>query len=401
MEVQLKTYPAKNGDCFLVSFGNSGERKKHMLIDCGYFDTVNNYLKTDLTLVSKNGEYLEKLILTHIDADHIQGAIKLLKDNNVENFIQIREIWHNTFRHLFKREIEEGANVDTINIQIIKQIVQRGYPKNVQKDGKSAISAEQGTAVGALILQGEYAWNSDFKNKAVCVENGRIICVDINSTIYLLSPNNEKLEKLKDLWKNELKKYDVNYLSKNDELYDDAFEMLMTWEKNALPRTPKQISATKDLNVETLITLPIIEDTTPTNGSSIAFVLQIQEKKLLFLADAHPNLILESLNEYQKNDVIFFDIIKVSHHGSMNNISKQLLDKIDSEKYIFSTNGAKHNHPDLETIASIIVRKTTFNRCLYFNYRTSNSEFFNRKDWIEKYNYSIYYIDNIPYTIEL
>ena len=90
MNVSVKIYPAKNGDCFLISFGETEEEKKHLLIDCGYVDTFQKYLKDDLIKIGKSGGTLEKLILTHIDADHIQGAIRLLKDNNTEKFITIK-----------------------------------------------------------------------------------------------------------------------------------------------------------------------------------------------------------------------------------------------------------------------------------------------------------------------
>jgi hypothetical protein len=58
--------------------------------------------------------------------------------------------------------------------------------------------------------------------------------------------------------------------------------------------------------MEELLSLAPVEDKTPTNGSSIAFILKIKEKKLLFLADSHPGLILKSLLEYQPEDVINF-----------------------------------------------------------------------------------------------
>jgi beta-lactamase superfamily II metal-dependent hydrolase len=151
---------------------------------------------------------------------------------------------------------------------------------------------------------------------------------------------------------------------------------------------------------ELLSSVPI-EDKTPTNGSSIAFVLKIKAKLLLFLADSHPGLILKSLVEYQSEGIINFDSIKVSHHGSFNNISLPLLKKIDSRIYIFSTNGNKHNHPDKETIAHIVGRKSEFERKLFFNYKTLNSEYFNNKDWMKTYNYSIHYLNQDHYKISI
>lgn len=397
MSITIKCYPAKNGECFLVSFGETTEVKKHLLIDCGYVNTFQKYLKNDLIKTGESGGTLEKLILTHIDADHIQGAIRLLKDNNIEKFITINEVWHNTYRHLSGQK--EGE-IDVKQERILQQIIRSGYPQNESKQGEQGISAEQGTTVGALLLQGKYSWNCDFNNQAVCIERRSTVALTSDASIYLLSPDKQKLEKLKDQWSDELKKYGANFNSGNSQLYDDAFEMLLSWEKQKPKVAPKQISTSKE-TLEELLKIPFDEDTTATNGSSIAFILQVQNKKVLFLADAHPGLIVYSLNEYQKEGTIIFDLIKVSHHGSFGNISHELLKKIDSERYLISTNGQRHNHPDKETIAHIITRKTDFHRKLYFNYITANSKYFEREDWMEEHDYSIHYLDQQPYTLIL
>lgn len=399
MDINVTSYPSKNGDCFLISFGSNENDLKYLLIDCGYIDTFKNYLKNDLERIGKSGGTLERLILTHIDADHIQGAISLLKDNIDEKFIEIKDIWHNTYRHLFD---ESQTSIDKKQDQVISRIIKRGYPSkpdNIKSEKK--ISAEQATTIGALILKGKYNWNGDFSNKAVCLEQG-INCIGVceNVNIVLLSPNKPKLNRLKDLWKNELKKYGVNYENSDIQLYDDAFEMLLSWEKEKPLKRPKKISADRE-QIQELLARPFDEDNTATNGSSIAFVLNIQDKKLLFLADAHPDLISQSLKEFQPEGLIMFDLIKVSHHGSFSNINADLLDKIDATKYIISTNGGRHNHPDKETIAHIVCRKTSFQRELYFNYETNTSKYFDRDDWKKEYNYSIHYLNQSPYTLSL
>lgn len=398
MNVYIIAYPAKNGDCFLISYGEENCGQKHFLIDCGYIDTITTYLKNDLVKIGEKGEFLEKMILTHIDADHIQGAIRLLKDNNFERFIEIKEIWHNTFRHLFEKK---QARVDYKEERVLRQIIKRGYPKE-KKDlkGEKQISAEQGTSVGALILEGLYSWNKDFNENAVNIDFQRKISVSEDVTIFLLSPDNEKLGKLKNFWKEELIKYDLSFDRGSSEFYDDAFEMLMSWEKGVSIKRPAEISAAKE-SIEELLLRPFEEDTTVTNGSSIAFILQIQDKKLLFLGDAHPDIIVKSLNEYQKDGIIIFDLIKVSHHGSFNNLSKDLLAKIDASKYLISTNGKRHNHPNKETIAHIVSRPANFHREIYCNYITHNAKYFDRDDWGKKYNFSIRYLNELPYSLPL
>lgn len=398
MNVSIKMFPAKNGDSFIISFGYEIANQTHILIDCGFVETYVKYIKDELLKISDKGECIEKLIVTHIDADHIAGTIKLLKENNSKKFIFIRQIWHNTFRHLFE---EENINTDKKQEKVLHQLIQRGYPMN-EKDalGEQKISAEQGTTVGALILQGKYSWNSDFNNNAVSVDCKREIVINEDAKIFLLSPDKQKLEKLKDFWKDELRKYSINYEHGSSPLYDDAFEMLLSWERETPKRLPKHISLQAE-TVDELLKRQFSEDETVTNGSSIAFILHIRENKFLFLADAHPDLIVKSLKEYKKDGVIMFDLIKVSHHGSFSNVSSALLEKIDAPEYLVSTNGGRHNHPDKETIAHIISRPVGFHRKIHFNYITNNSKYFDRDDWMKKYDYSIHYLNQAPYLLSL
>ena len=397
MNIVIKAYPAKNGDCFLISFGTKDSKQTHIIIDCGYADTVTNHLINDLEYIGGKGEYIDKLVLTHIDADHISGAIALLKANNTRNFIQIKDIWLNTYRHLFHEPTNEPVQLQE---QILRQVIARGYP--LEKDdtrGSRMITAKQGTTVGALILQGGYSWNEDFNNNAVIVDTRRNIFLNEYAKIFLLSPDNQKLEKLKILWNEELKRYGINFSFVSSTLYDDAFEMLLAWEKEKASKQHGEISASGSIS-DLVKCLPKV-DTTATNGSSIAFILEIQEKKLLFLSDSHPDLIVKSLNEYQREGPIKFDFIKVSHHGSFGNISQELLNKIDATRFLFSTNGRRNNHPDKETIAHIINQSTDSIKELYFNYTTKNSAFFDREDWRKEYHYSINYLDQLPYSLTI
>jgi beta-lactamase superfamily II metal-dependent hydrolase len=392
LSISIQVLPAKNGDCFLLSYGNG---KIHMLIDCGYVHTFTNYLQKELIAIEKAGGTLDHLILTHIDSDHIWGAIALLKTNSTSKFISIGNIWHNTFRHLFNL----GDLPDTADAHsdiLIKGIIQKGYKKN--DSGNGEVSAEQATTVGAYIMDGKYNWNTHFDQKAACIEHGPRIKLDPYADLYLLSPDQSKLKALKSHWEDELLKYDINYSKASAGSYDDAFEMLLSWAQTSQKSRAGEKATTQD-DLDTLLSTTIDIDRTPTNGSSIAFILETGGKKLLFLADAHPDLILKSLNEYQPEGVIEFELIKVAHHGSFANNSQELLAKIDSKRYIISTNGAKDSHPDKETIAHIITRKTDFHRELYFNYKTLSAKFFERKDWQKIYNYSINFLDIYPYTL--
>ena len=90
-------------------------------------------------------------------------------------------------------------------------------------------------------------------------------------------------------------------------------------------------------------------------------------KKFLFLADAHPDIIFEQLiNKYGNAK---FDAIKLPHHGSNKNLTVELANILNSNLYFVSTNGSKHDHPNLDALAKIITQEHF--KKIAFNYVNS------------------------------
>lgn len=119
---------------------------------------------------------------------------------------------------------------------------------------------------------------------------------------------------------------------------------------------------------------PDKEDTSKTNRASIAFAWELGNKKILLLGDATSEIVIEGIKAYkEKNQIsvkekIYFDAIKVPHHGSDANLSKELLKHIDSPNWIFC--GCTSSAPHLHTIANIIYQplsNTIKKRIMYFN----------------------------------
>ena len=382
--LQVRCFPAGNGDCLLISYGSVP--KKHIIVDFGYVQTYKDWLRPILEQFTED-DILERVVVSHIDADHISGAIAFFADS-LSAKLRIGDVWHNTLRHLYSQNIDGQPDESLELKQLRKRILSRGAKLVNEELSQRPISALQGTSVGALLLKQAMPWNQDFEGLAVVKAGAATIELNDDASVVLLSPGNSGLAALKTLWISELKKFKTD-MPDYSEGYDDAFELCMIWERKTALAGAKPISSSQ--SIEGLIKSDLGGDRTATNGSSIAFILAYNSLKLLLLADAHPDVVLESLNQYGEG-TLYFDLIKVSHHGSLGNISIQLLDKIDSRRYLFSTDGKRHNHPDIETIAHIIHRKAPFTRQLIFNYKTKSSEYFNREDWQTSYGYTIQYL---------
>ncbi|MFS0906667.1 hypothetical protein AB3N02_26965 [Priestia aryabhattai] len=94
-------FPAKNGDTFLINC--LGKNNTNILLDLAYPDTYRNYVRPRLCELNKQAETLDLVIFTHVDQDHIQGGITFFEENsgsNSQSIITVKEVWHNSYRHL-------------------------------------------------------------------------------------------------------------------------------------------------------------------------------------------------------------------------------------------------------------------------------------------------------------
>lgn len=118
---------------------------------------------------------------------------------------------------------------------------------------------------------------------------------------------------------------------------------------------------------------------TPENDASMAFLLQTNEgENLLLLGDANIDAVMSSLKHLKVVELpMKCSWVKISHHGSKNNFRPKLLEMIDADNYIISTNGMKFGHPDKEVIAWLVAKT---NAKLWFNYPDRVEKIFTEQD---------------------
>ena len=89
----IELLPARNGDCLWIEYGNA-TKPRRMLIDCGS-DAAADIIAPRL---SRSASPLELFVLTHIDADHIGGVVRLFADRSLDD--RYRDIWFNGWRQV-------------------------------------------------------------------------------------------------------------------------------------------------------------------------------------------------------------------------------------------------------------------------------------------------------------
>jgi beta-lactamase superfamily II metal-dependent hydrolase len=386
--IKIKMYQANEGDAFLISID---DENFNILVDMGFEETYRNSIRKDLIDLASRGKNIDLLVITHIDNDHISGAVSFIHENGSDmKVINVKEVWHNSYRHLgLEKTTEELPNEE---LRALKNL---NYQNNssVKTDGVLDIGAKEGTTLASLLYRNKYNWNTKFNDNAVCVENGREIIFG-NIKFILLSPNKDKLEKLSKKWQDKLSSLFYDFKLTEDEIFDDAFELFM---KNLKPEdiVVNEISSIFQEDLKILATKEETENSAP-NGSSIAFIIEYQDRKMLFLADAHHRLITEQLQLLKNSGYeLNFEATKVSHHGSNKNISTKLISLFDSKKYLFSTNGIKNSHPELEAISKIILKKSSYDKEIHFNYHHKKLSLIENEELQKTYNYKIKYSKEI------
>ena len=372
--IKIKSFEAGKGDAFLLSFGE--DEDENIMIDMGMPSTYTQCnsndnsicIKEELLKLSKKGKKLDLLVVTHMHDDHIGGVLEFIQENGEEQqIIKVNEVWHNSYRHLhFEDKVSED---DSNSIRIMKNIVLQKTPK--KENSINEITAKQGSSLAGNLLRYKYNWNTSFDDSAVVVDTDTPLKIGTNIKIILLSPNKKKLNTLKKEWLKELRGKKLVFT--DNPIFDDAFEFCLRNEYISDSKIMK-ISSKNKMNFKKFAEEEKIpKDSNKTNGSSIAFIIEYKDKKLLFLADAHEDIIYENLKELKDSGYkLDFDLVKVSHHGGEHNTSNRLLNLIEAKKFLISTKGTKKGnediHPHLNVISKIITKKTDYDRKILFNY---------------------------------
>lgn len=318
---EVTMLPASEGDCLIIRYGPAGKERR-VLIDAGRKATYGELKKA---LPDEKDRAIELLVISHVDRDHIEGAVDLLEEE--KSTFRFEDIWFNGYDHLdWQPDLEMfGA-----------------------RDGEKITMALEGH---------ELPWNVAFDGGPVRIEEDEPLPEHVlpgGLKLTLLSPNASKLLKLKSRWIEECKKAKILPGGGGD---DPAAEK---------PK-PRMLESFGGESLAVLAAKRSALDKAKANGTSIAVIAEYDGKRVLLAADAHPDLLLSSLKKFGGEKQVRFDLVKLSHHGSAKNTTTALVKQLQCSRYLVSTNGTIFGHPDREALARVVVHQpdeVTF----FFNY---------------------------------
>jgi hypothetical protein len=299
--------PAKYGDALLVTWGTT--RTQHrMLIDAGLSGA---FPAVKAKLDSFDGD-IDLFVVTHVDVDHIGGAVKLLRDRTIVP--RIRQVWFNGYEHLEKFNDLLGP----LDGERLSELIRGcGIPWNTR--WPDPVDENVGGPV-------------------VCRDDPPVVKLPGRAAVTVVGPTPEKLADLLPKWREVIKNAGlVKGVKPKEEEPEGAGRGLL------------------GLSLADLAGLRFVRDDAEANGSSIAFVFEYKGKRILFAGDAHEETLLESLGKLTPEGQRFaVDACKLPHHGSRRNVSKALVEALDCEQWWFSSSGARFGHPNDEAIARVI-----------------------------------------------
>jgi len=338
-------------------------------------------LKPFLDSLSKKGKQIDVLLISHFDADHLGGALRLFGSKDYSKIIG--QVWFNGFKQIVPSASNESSQADRLAFRILRSMHEHLLPA---ADGP--ISIQQANSLAVLLKRCGKPVNP-FTNGAAITSDTASVQVAPGFSIDFLLPDIHSLNRLGAKMKAEIKRAVKEASLVHTEEADAAFEAVMLDEKLLVDTLDPISVAALDLNcIKDWSACSSKKDMSITNISSIAICIRFYGHKLLFPGDAAGEDLVAALLRWSQryNESLYFDVIKLPHHGALQNCGK-LLEVVDGLYFLLSTDGKHHSHPSKETLAKIVARSGGCTRFLFFNYENDMYRLFHQEDFEDKYGY--------------
>jgi len=315
---------ADNGDALWLRFGET-DAVKNILVDAGYASSLKKLLDSGVfgKATPEIPFVIDLLVVTHIDLDHISGAYKLVTEAR-RRHIEIRHVWFNGYQQLFR-------------------------PSRPDDDSLGSATGEKlSAAIEYLRIPHNKHPTRPTEDLCKC---GRIVALPDrlpstgigDMTLTVLGPDERALDALRTEW-------ELHQGGRPGIMYRDTLTKL---ESNDDSLGAKRIPGS---------------DSAVPNGSSIALLVEYAGIRLLLAGDAHARDLHAALERLPARPGPAIDFFKLSHHGSVCNVTTELIALARARHYLVSTSGSGHQHPHRETIQLVLDALPTHTPHFHFNY---------------------------------
>ena len=361
--MKLTIYQSDMGDCLLLESGDG----RRILCDGGMSSSMENYVRDELGALRAAGKKLDYVYISHVDNDHITGILRLLQDELEWRIYEhnrktggrkqkpafprppeIGGIWHNAFRDAVK---DNHRDIEKLLIAMAPMLSGSGI-NNLEKPGLAlgeiATAVKEGLKVAHLasadllnIAINRYPGNTKSSRLMMVRKKGESFKVG-SIKLMIVGPTQDELESLREGWNNWLKDNQDTVKSLRAQLQKNVDK----FSSGVLVDSPFDL---RDWNG-----VPDYKGVTAPNIASLTFMVEEDGKRLLLTGDSQQDIILKGLKKtgYLANGYEHFDVLKVQHHGSENNMDREFCRQISADHYIFCGNGS-HGNPEPKVVEMI------------------------------------------------
>ena len=365
MIFSLDVRRARKGDCLLLHFG-SADSPGLVMIDGGPKGVYTPHLRPRLMEIREARELedhqplpVDLLMVSHVDDDHIQGILEFtreLRDTVGAPFVQVQQLWHNSFDAII------GKNPDELKNGVVAKFGPASIDGDLPDDAtidvgddEDAEVAESTLKVLASIAQG-FRLRLDADKLGIQTNpqtGGKLIMA---STAALTVPTGPSFAVAGPM---------QPQILKLQQLHDDWLKDL-----KAAGKKPEDV-------------LSAFVDKSVPNLSSLVLLAEAGGKTMLLTGDARGDKILEGLEAIgaiAPGGTLHVDLLKVPHHGSSNNVAPEFFERITADHYVFSGDG-EHGNPERETLEMLFEARGDQPFALHLTYPIDEIDVERKKDW--------------------
>lgn len=356
--LEIQFLPAEKGDSAWIRWGNG----RQLLVDLGTFETGKRLAKR-LEAMAPDRRAFDLLVISHVDEDHLGGAISaLVKPDKPLPDVLFSDIWFNGWANL------------------------SGLQNPLSDDSRlEALGPAQGEEFSGWLQS--RAWNNTFSRGPVERRGDSLRTIDLGGglRVKVLGPTRAGLKSLVPTWRKEVTK-----ALASGRLKESAQGIQIPSTLEPLGGRSRPVLSTK-ADLELLAKTPSAKDPSAANGSSIILLLEWHGRTVLLTGDAHADDVVDGLNQLKEDGPIHLDVLKVPHHGSAKNLTRDLVEAVDCPYWVFSSDGSTHRHPDPEAVARVLRWSKRQPVTLGFNVPSVYNQWWSDQQWRDKFAYTTEY----------
>lgn len=363
--MKLEMLAAECGDCLWLEYGEPGDTRV-VIVDGGTRGTAP-VLRERIAAACRerrDGKLeVELLVVTHIDNDHILGILELLRDPPPG--LQINDIWFNGRPQLVNlpardpsQEVRSARRRGLLRIDD-DDAGEGGASEDARPSPSNLLGPAEGDDLSELLKSRGLPWNEHqvWNRGAVVVpDSGGFPVAPLTGGLRLtvLGPTLDRLFDLRAAWR--------SVLSGADEAIEAPGRPGLLKRGDRWPPEWQEAET---------------RDPSRANGSSILLLAEYGNTVLLLAADGHaPDLAaaVRRVLRLRSTELarLRLSAFKLPHHGSSKNLSRELLDSVDCDTFLISTDGSVHQHPDHQALLRIL-RYASRRPRLLFNYERATT----------------------------